>query len=512
MATEPLSTEPTTPARRSRRRGPAAGEAPAQLALALEAPAQDVEALVIPAAAVIAIAEAAAPPETVVTAQEPPAKAKRTRAAKKTPTVPATLETAPAEVSASATDEAAETLSPARKRAVLRKVEPPAVGIRKSLEKIEAITGWRFREIFSDWTEIALYTLEQQIRHDYARAIWGTVAQDPPGIAEFFRRMQSKYAGYNGEGKESRWPDVSGFFAEALAHLCRAYDDDDYQDILGPLFMEYGSPDAGLGQFYTPACIADLLDRLIGAPTRTELEAADPGYAAFVGRSEGLQQLVREAMLQAMRADAGCAADFEAVVARGLAGDALDQVVLAEIMPRCMQEHYQPPHLYEPCVGAGVMVLEAVKDMPRWMRVGTFFTLTAIDLSPIAYRMAKLQILLTGVGGYEYCRELARRGDPACLRWRGLDVRCGNSLAKPAPPWETPEGYGPDAVILPVMSTPELAARVARITERMSPGALGPGGRRLVEEYDQGNELAKVIDLATVRATQAAHQATEEAA
>ena len=168
MATEPLSTEPTTPARRSRRRGPAAGEAPAQLALALEAPAQDVEALVIPAAAVIAIAEAAAPPETVVAAQEPPAKAKRTRAARKIPAAPVALETAPAEVSASATDEAAETLSPARKRAVLRKVEPPAVGIRKSLEKIEAITGWRFREIFSDWTEIALYTLEQQIRHDYA--------------------------------------------------------------------------------------------------------------------------------------------------------------------------------------------------------------------------------------------------------------------------------------------------------------------------------------------------------
>lgn len=506
MSTEPLPTEPTTPARRSRRRGPAAGEAPAQLALTLEAPIQDAEQLFAPAAALIVIAEVAAPPETAVTTQEPPAaKAKRTRTSKKKPATSAAEPASPDEGAAS---------TPARVPArALKRVLPPAEGIRKALEKIEAITGWRFREIFSDWTEVALYTLEQQIRHDYARAIWGTIAQDPPGITEFFRRMQSKYAGYRGEGKDSRWPDVSSSFAEALAHLYSAFlDDGDYQDILGPLFMEYANPDPGLGQFYTPECVSDLIDRLIGASNRREQEAVDPGYVAFVGTTTGLQQLVREAMLQAIRADTACAADFDAAVARGLTGDTLDQVVLAEILPRCMLGHYQPPHLYEPCVGAGVMVLSAVKGMPRWMRVGTFFTITAIDLSPLAYRMAKLQILLTGVGGYEYCRELARRGDPACLRWRGLDVRCGNSLAKPAPPWETPEGYGPDAVILPAMSTLELSARVARITERMSPGALGPGGKRLVEEYDQTNEQAKVIDLATVRAAQAAQEATEEAA
>ncbi len=199
---------------------------------------------------------------------------------------------------------------------------PAAAAIVKCLNKITA-TGRRPADVFDDWLELTEATLDMLPAHARSTAQTGYPAEDPPEVAEIWNRVRSHY------GEAKGW--VFERFAEAFGSLLQnAHEPDDrptYQDIVGEIYMAWGWPSSGLGQYFTPWPVAQMMAQMMS----------------------GAEQDVHERLKAAI--EKSPVAQAIALAGIVLEGEEAFKWFVTRLVPACI-EHYEPVKICDPCVGA----------------------------------------------------------------------------------------------------------------------------------------------------------------
>lgn len=255
------------------------------------------------------------------------------------------------------------------KRSQLPK-SPAAAAIVKCLEKITA-TGRRPGEIFEDWLELTEATLDMLPAHARSAAQTGQLAEDSPEVAETWNRVRSHY------GEAQRW--VFERFAEAFGVLLQNAHEPDgrptYQDIVGEIYMAWGWPSSGLGQYFTPWPVASMMAQMV---SDGEQEVHERLKAA----------IEKSPLVQAMM--------FAGMV---LEGDEAFKWFVTRLVPACL-EHYEPITVCDPCIGSGVMVLAHANTMPAWMVQMGLVQYYGVDIDSTCVKMARTNFKLYGLNGW----------------------------------------------------------------------------------------------------------------
>lgn len=123
--------------------------------------------------------------------------------------------------------------------------------IEKILSKVEA-TGQRPYQIFNDWLELIEAALKALPVH-LENAAKGEMHDDDEETAALWARMRSRY----GNDDPKRNKRYFTLFAEAFAILFESAAD--YMDVIGAVYMSYGWPSKGAGQFFTPWPVATII-------------------------------------------------------------------------------------------------------------------------------------------------------------------------------------------------------------------------------------------------------------
>ena len=243
--------------------------------------------------------------------------------------------------------------------------DPDGRLIVKALDAITSI-GVRQDQVFDDWLEVVEATLDMLPVHARSIAQFGRPAEDSPAAAEVWTRLNRRY-------KSHPW--IWEKFSEAYGHLVNACRYPDYKDLLGQIYMAWGWPSKGAGQFFTPWDVAVMMARF----------TSDGGQAVH----ERLKAAITESPLAQAALVAGCALDGQ---------EALDWY-LTRVVPACI-EHYDPLRVSNPCVGSGVMLLAHASTYPRWMVELGLVQYYGQDIDPVCVRMARINAMLYGLNGY----------------------------------------------------------------------------------------------------------------
>lgn len=236
----------------------------------------------------------------------------------------------------------------------------------KHLERV-AGRGYSASRVFSDFCQMTLHSLEQLPAQFKAAATTGRLAEDPPDVQEFFRRMEASYP--NGQ---------MSFFHQAFAALLDSTED--WADTMGDVFMEFGNPNPRSGQFFTPwnvaECMADMMigidvnkvlkERLTEA--HQKLEAEDPALGAYASA------LLMTSFLDPERA-------------------------MHQLIP-ILHPYFQPISVVDPACGSGVMLLAAAKMFPRWAVHYGLVQFWGMDIDQNCVMMARINCMLYGLNGY----------------------------------------------------------------------------------------------------------------
>jgi len=249
---------------------------------------------------------------------------------------------------------------------------PAAAAIVKCLSKITA-TGRRPADVFDDWLELTEATLDMLPAHARSAAQTGRPAEDSPEVAEIWSRVRSHY----GEAASRGW--VFERFAEAFGLLLQNAHEPDgrptYQDIVGEIYMAWGWPSSGLGQYFTPWPVAQMMAQMMSGAEKDIHEH----LKAAIEKSPVAQALA-----------------FAGIV---LEGDEAFKWFVTRLVPACI-EHYEPVKVCDPCVGSGIMLLAHASTMPAWMVQMGLVQYYGMDIDRTCVQMARINCKLYGMNGW----------------------------------------------------------------------------------------------------------------
>ncbi len=257
----------------------------------------------------------------------------------------------------------------------------PGHDLIKALNKAQ-YTGYRNSEIFDDWLAVVEETLERLPAHLVSIAQTEQFAEDTPEAQKLFERLHAKYP-----------TPVWDCFSEAFAILALSAQDS-WEDYLGNVYMAWGWPSAGRGQFFTPWNIAQCMAQM------TILDGEQQVHERIKAAIE--QSPVASAMLLA-----------------GLAITDPDEArrwYFEKIIPACA-EFIEPITVCDPCVGSGVMLLAAASCYPTWALDLGFVQFYGMDIDQTCVSMAKVNLMLHGLNGYYVaCADALRQPFVAAMR------------------------------------------------------------------------------------------------
>jgi hypothetical protein len=258
----------------------------------------------------------------------------------------------------------------------------PGHDLIKALNKAQ-YTGYRNSEIFDDWLAIVEATLERLPAHAASIAQTKRLAEDPPDVKKLFERLHEKYK-----------PDVWDCFAEAFAILTLGAESD-WEDYLGSVYMAWGYPSVGRGQFFTPWNIAYCMAQInVGVDAEQQVHAR---IKAAIEKSP-----LAQAMLFA-----GCLIDDPGEAQRWY---------FEKVIPACA-EFIEPITVCDPAVGSGVMLLAAASCYPRWVIDMGLVQFYGMDIDQTCVSMCKINCMLHGLNGYFIaCADASRTPFVAALR------------------------------------------------------------------------------------------------
>src|SRR5512137_2793710 len=159
------------------------------------------------------------------------------------------VESVPLAVPVAKAPRAPKAVKPRRRDDVHLNTPQPAKEIIRWLEKCTYV-GRRQDAIFEDWVTTMRYCLQMLPVHAKAAATTGRMAEDPPEIAKHWERLRERYK-----------PDIFEAFTKAFTVLLAAAEDS-WDDIIGDVYMAWGYPSTGHGQFFTPSPVAQMMAQI----------------------------------------------------------------------------------------------------------------------------------------------------------------------------------------------------------------------------------------------------------
>jgi hypothetical protein len=254
-----------------------------------------------------------------------------------------------------------------------------------------ADTGHTPHNVFRDWLAVAEATLRMRPTHERSLRQHGTPADDPPDVVEVWETVRRRYT-------TAAFEHFTNALGELLQHAQQNLRAGELDDIVGNLYESWGYPNTGMGQYFTPFDLAQVMAQM----------TVDPNAVNARLKSAIAQSTLASAMLMA---------------GSWLHGDEAFAWYIARVIPAAI-EHYEPVTIYEPCCGSGTMLLAAASCFPAWMPQMGLVQLFGQDLDPICVLMCKINLMLYQLNG---------GGMETMLRWaEGVLARKGE-LPPPEP-------------------------------------------------------------------------------
>ncbi len=239
--------------------------------------------------------------------------------------------------------------------------------VMKCLEGVANHSHYGNREVFNDFTRVVELTLHQMPAHLVSIQEGNGLCSDPPDIIKVFEEITSKYGktGYDS-------------FAKAFAILIHSTQE--YQDVLGNVFMKFVNPHgANNSQFFTPWNVALMM-------------------AQMNGISDTFLQRFKEATLKSPIAQALVIA--WSAMRDGFSEDELMTFVVDKLLPEVIPHFGDPITVCDPCVGSGVMLLAAASQVPAWANLAGLVQYYGFDIDPLCVRMATINCMLYGLNNH----------------------------------------------------------------------------------------------------------------
>lgn len=192
----------------------------------------------------------------------------------------------------------------------------------------------------------------------------GETAQDTPEIARQWQRLRDRYKG------DWYW----SHFSKATALLLQSTDE--YYDTVGDIYMEFGYPSKGSGQFFTPFHLAKMMASV---------------------QSEETTRLVYDRIKAAITGDPLA----EAMLMAGsiLEGEEAQNWLITKILP-VIASRIEPVGVCDPSCGSGVMFLAVASTLPTWMTQLGLVQFSGMDIDQTCITMCQINIMLYGLNGH----------------------------------------------------------------------------------------------------------------
>lgn len=236
--------------------------------------------------------------------------------------------------------------------------------IIKTLESITS-SGVSAHDIFDDFLNIALDSLERLPDHVRSIVQTGKPADDTEEVQKRFGRLRERYQN----------PVYFERFSEAFAYLMLSAEDD-WNDTIGDVYMEFGISNSHSGQFFTPFHIAKLMAEM----TMTDIPALV---------HERIKTACKENPLAQAMLIASLVINDQATA---------EQWFFEKVLPTVVAD-IEPVTVLDPACGSGVMFLAAASSVPRWMLDWNLVRFYGMDIDQTCVNMAKVNILLHGLNG-----------------------------------------------------------------------------------------------------------------
>lgn len=218
------------------------------------------------------------------------------------------------------------------------------------------------RDIFQDWLIMVHTSLSKLPDHLRSMRQTGNVTEDDQETARQWERLRDRYK------SASDWDHLTKAFAILLEST------EAYQDTVGEIYMEFGYPSKGSGQFFTPFHLAQ-------------------ANADMLNISETVHKRILEAIKGNVIA--------EAMLIAGMALEGADseEWLITRILP-LIAERIEPVTVCDPSCGSGVMFLAAASTMPAWMTQMGLVQFYGMDIDQTCVTMCQINVMLYGLNGH----------------------------------------------------------------------------------------------------------------
>lgn len=241
--------------------------------------------------------------------------------------------------------------------------------ILKQLEAV-CLAGRKTWDVYEDWLDVCVATLEAMPRHVESAAATGKPADDTQDVQDLWATLRTKY----GKGDFEHFRNA---FA-ALLDLASKRGWEGYDgtwDVLGQVYMQLNASSNHSGQYFTPWSIASMMANFetqnIDAECRARVaEAINAGPWGMMGLANGAS---------------------------------ITQPGKEEIMLHALIDAYGslcPITVYDAACGSGVMLLAFASQCPRWAIDYNVVRFFGQDIDHTCVKMARANLMLYGLNGY----------------------------------------------------------------------------------------------------------------
>ena len=244
-----------------------------------------------------------------------------------------------------------------------------SAAIVKALESV-CLAGRKTWDVYEDWLDITLATLEAMPRHAESAAKHGKPAEDTPEAQALWAALRTRYSRADFEHFRT------AFAALVDAAALRGWDGHGGTwDILGDVYMQLNASSNHSGQYFTPWSVARMMAAMqtegIDAACRARIaEAIDAGPWGVMGLANG------ESITQAGKED-------------------IMLIALADAYA-----HLRPITVCDPACGSGVTLLAFAAACPRWALDYNVVRFFGQDVDRTCVKMARANMMLYGLNGY----------------------------------------------------------------------------------------------------------------
>lgn len=223
------------------------------------------------------------------------------------------------------------------------------------------VSGHSQDQVFEDWLSLVEASLTALPDHLKAARETGKPAPDSPETQKLFTTLKARYGKHGMEA-----------FQQAFAVLLDSTEE--YQDLLGQVYMDFAYANTHTGQFFTPWNIA-----------------------LMMARTNDISKMVHERLIAAIHKSSLATAMLLTGIT--LDGEEAEKWYFEKVLPAAL-EHYEPVTIHDPACGSGVMLLAVAATLPPWMNQWGLVQYYGQDIDPTCVSMAKTNLMLYGLNGF----------------------------------------------------------------------------------------------------------------